>query len=67
MKFSCLDTIMKNEATKFLKITKSKINIAHSCTSHQLIAATTDKLAFSAGSACHAADVCHVRCLPNVS
>ena len=30
------------------------------CTSHVLIAATKKRLAFSAGSACHAADVCHV-------
>ena len=29
-------------------------------TSHELIAAVSDKLAFSAGSACHSADVCHV-------
>jgi cysteine desulfurase len=29
-------------------------------TSHQLIAAVSDEVAFSAGSACHAADVCHV-------
>ena len=30
------------------------------CTSHELIAATKDQLAFSAGSACHSSNVCHV-------
>ena len=39
---------------------RSSSGVELDSTSHALIAATKKRLAFSAGSACHAADVCHV-------